>query len=259
MIPLEQSLADKKTILIVVAHPDDIEFGMGGSVARWTDEGHRVIFCIVTNGAAGSNDPNTDWDALIVTRQAEQRRAADILGVEDVRFLNYADGTLEPTLGLRRDLTRIVRELRPYRVVIMDPTAILIQGEQFDYINHPDHRASGEAALYAVFPSAESRPIFPELLDEGYEPHHVEELYLGLSQNPNIAVDITGYTERKIKALLSHESQVDASVGDMVRGWDTEGGKQAGVDQAEVFRVMRFPTEQPKTEEPVGAHEQPNG
>jgi len=256
MIPLEQPLAESKTILIIVAHPDDIEFGVGGSVARWTDAGHRVVFCIVTNGAAGSNDPDTDWAALIVTRQAEQRQAAEILGVQDVRFLNYADGMLEPTMNLRRDLTRVIRELRPYRVIIMDPTAILIQGEQFDYINHPDHRASGEAALYAVFPSAESRPIFPELLDEGYEPHHVEELYLALSEQPNIATDITGYTERKIKALLCHASQVDASVSEMVRGWDVEAGKQAGVEYAEVFRVMRFPTEQPKSEEPAGAHNQ---
>ena len=258
MIPMEQPLAQTKTILVIVAHPDDIEFGMGGSVARWTDAGHHVVFCIATNGAAGSNDPNTDYEALVVTRQAEQRKAAEILGVREVRFLNYIDGVLEPTLALRRELTRIIRELRPYRVVIMDPTTILLQGEQFDYVNHPDHRAAGEAALYAVFPSAESRPIFPELLSEGHEPHHVAELYMTLTQNPNVAVDITGLIERKTTALLSHASQVDARVGEMVRGWDAEAGKQAGVDYAEIFRVMRFPTEEPRSEEPIGAHDQSN-
>lgn len=256
MIPMEQPLAEKQTILVIVAHPDDIEFGMAGAIARWTDAGHRVVYCIVTNGAAGSNDPNTDVTALVATRKAEQREAAELVGVHDIRFLDYADGTLEPTLELRRDLTRLIRELRPYRVAIMDPTTILLQGQQFDYVNHPDHRATGEASLYAVFPSAESRPIFPELLDEGYEPHHVTELYLMLTQNPNIAIDITDVIERKLASLLCHASQLDSRVGDMVRGWDAEAGSQAGVKYAEIFRVMRFPTEEPHSEEPAGAHDQ---
>ncbi|MCA9902803.1 MAG: PIG-L family deacetylase [Anaerolineae bacterium] len=253
---MEQPLAEKQTILVIVAHPDDIELGMAGSIARWKDAGHRVVYCIVTNGAAGSNDPNTDFNALIATRKTEQQKAAEIVGVHDIRFLDYADGTLEPTLALRRDLTRLIRELRPYRVAIMDPTAILLQGQQFDYVNHPDHRAAGEAALYAVFPSAESRPIFPELLDEGYEPHHVIEIYLMLTLNPNIAVDVTDVMERKLASLLCHESQLDSRVGDMVRGWDAEAGSQAGVKYAETFRVMRFPTDGAHSEEPAGAHDQ---
>ncbi|HLU09428.1 MAG TPA: PIG-L deacetylase family protein, partial [Oceanobacillus sp.] len=178
-------------------------------------------------------------------RKQEQLEAARHVGVKDVYFLDYADGTLQPTLELRRDLTRLIRQIRPDRVVIMDPTAVLLQDDGFSYINHPDHRASGEAALYAVFPSAESRPIFRELLDEGLEPHHVNELYLMMSDKPNIAVDISNAIDRKVQALLAHRSQLDESVIDMVRGWDSRAGKELGVEYAEIFRVMRFYNEQP--------------
>jgi LmbE family N-acetylglucosaminyl deacetylase len=133
----------------------------------------------------------------------------------------------------------------------MDPTAILLQEAEFSYINHPDHRASGEAALYAVFPSAESRPIFPELLGEGLEPHHVNEIYLMMSDKPNVVVDITPAIDRKIQALLAHRSQLDESVIDMVRGWDSRAGKELGVEYAEIFRVMRFYNEQPPEAAPA--------
>ncbi|MBK8021498.1 MAG: PIG-L family deacetylase [Chloroflexi bacterium] len=244
-IKLEVDAEKPLRILVIVAHPDDIEFGAAGSVARWTDHGATVTYCIVTDGAAGSNDPNVRPADLIKQRQQEQREAAEMAGVHDVRFLGFADGTLEPTMELRRQLTRLIRELKPDRVVIMDPTTILVENEQFDYINHPDHRASGEAALYAVFPSAETRPIFSELLAEALEPHHVTELYFNLTPKPNIAVDITDYADRKIQALLRHRSQLDESVVDMVRSWDKEAGKEVGVEYAEVFRVMRFPVNVP--------------
>jgi LmbE family N-acetylglucosaminyl deacetylase len=238
--------ADKPLrILMIVAHPDDIEFGAAGSVARWTEHGATVTYCIVTNGAAGSNDPTVNLKELVERRQNEQKEAGRLVGVEDVRFLGFADGMLEPTLELRRQLTRVIRQIRPDRVVIMDPTTILIENEGFDYINHPDHRATGEASLYAVFPSAETRPIFPELLDEGLEPHHVTELYISLSLAPNTAVDVTPYADRKIQSLLQHRSQLDESVVEMVRAWDSESGKQVGVEYAEVFRVMRFPVNVP--------------
>ncbi len=241
---LEQPLAEPVTILIIVAHPDDIEFGVGGAVACWTDAGHRVVYCIVTDGSAGSNDPDVDPQALVERRRQEQLKAAAIVGVHDVRFLGYQDGVLQPTIALRRDLTRLIRELKPYRVVTMDPTSVLLQEEteqgEFAYINHPDHRAVGEAALYAFFPSAESRPIFRELLAEGLEPHHVTELYLTVAAQPNLAVDISDVIDRKIAALLAHESQLDAAVGEMVRGWSAADGQRAGVAYAESFRVMRF-------------------
>jgi LmbE family N-acetylglucosaminyl deacetylase len=247
-MPIELETRTPQRVLVVAAHPDDIEFGAAGSVARWTEAGAEVVYCIVTNGAAGSNAPDADLQQLIATRQDEQRRAAAVLGVHDVRFLGYQDGVLQPTLELRRDLTRLIRELKPDRVVIMDPTIMLIGEGQFDYINHPDHRAAGEASLYAVFPSAETRPIFPELLAEGYEPHHVLELYLMMARDPNVAVDVTSKMEDKLESLLTHKSQLDESVVDMIRKWDSEAGKQVGVPYAETFRAMRFPTDRPTPE-----------
>ena len=151
--------------------------------------------------------------------------------------MGYRDGLLQPTLELRRDLTRLIREVRPARVVCQDPTTIFVADR---YINHPDHRAAGEATIYAVFPSAGARPIFPELLDEGYEPHRVEELYMTLTLQPDTYVDISETIDRKIEALLCHKSQVNEDVGDWVRKRSAEIGQEAGYPFAEGFRVMRF-------------------
>lgn len=242
------TISTPKCLLVIAAHPDDIEFGAAGTIARWTDEGAQVVFCMVTNGAAGSNKPEADLAELIRIRQEEQCAAAALLGVHDVRFLGYPDGVLQPTLEVRRDLTRIIRELKPDRVMIQDPTLVL--AGDF-YINHPDHRAAGEAALYAVFPSAGTRPIFPELLAEGYEPHDVSELWLQFSEKAETVVDITPQIERKIAALLCHKSQVGPEVADMIRGWDREAGKAHGYTYAESYHVMKLKRdeEQPATEQ----------
>lgn len=224
-------------ILVIAAHPDDIEFGVAGSVARWVDEGAHVTYCLVTDGSAGSNDPDADLAALASQRETEQRAAAAVVGVSDVRFLRYHDGTLQPSMELRRDLTRLIREIRPYRVICQDPTTIFV-GD--GYINHPDHRAAGEAAIYAVFPSAETRPAFPELLAEGYEPHHVSELYLNLTLEPTLKIDIASTIDRKIAALLCHTSQVNEDSVDWIRQRNADMGEDVGYAYAEVFRVMRF-------------------
>lgn len=237
----EQNDTTPIRILVIAAHPDDIEFGVAGSVARWIDEGAAVTYCIVTDGAAGSNETHVDVTELVHQRQAEQVAAATAVGVSDVRFLGYQDGVLQPTLELRRDLTRLIRELRPYRVVCQDPTTVFV-GD--GYINHPDHRAAGEAAIYAVFPSAETRPIFPELLREGYEPHHVTELYLNLTLHPDLKVDISDTMERKIAALLCHKSQIGPETIAWVRQRFAEVGQDEGYAFAEAFRVMRFPKDQ---------------
>lgn len=237
-----------KRALVIVAHPDDIEFGTAGTVAVWTDAGIEVTYCIVTDGSAGSNDPNVGLAALVEQRRREQIEAAACVGVTDVRFLGYQDGTLQPTIELRRDLTRLIRELRPQRVVIMDPTMVIFHSPQFDYINHPDHRAAGEASLYAIFPSAESRPIFPELLAEGLEPHHVEEVWMSLSEPVNRYVDISAVAERKYASLLCHRSQLDERAVEMVRGWNRETGKIIQTEYAESFRVMFFPRDEPPGE-----------
>jgi len=227
-------------ILGIFAHPDDSEFSIGGSAARWAEEGAEVYYCIVTNGAAGSNDPQQDLAELVRIREHEQRCAAHALGVKEVLFLGYADGTLQPTIELRRELTRLIRQLRPDRVVCSDPTAVLYGDE---YINHPDHRAAAEAAIYAVFPSAVTRPIFPELLAEGYEPHQVREVYITGTEKPNTYVDISATLDRKIEALRCHTSQLDPGDGAWVREWAAETGKAAELAFAEAFRVMKLVTD----------------
>lgn len=238
-----------KRILVIAAHPDDIEFGAGGSVALWADAGAQITYCLVTDGGAGSNAPDADLKELVRQRQNEQCEAAAIVGVHDVRFLGYPDGTLQPTLELRRELTRLIRELKPERVVISDPTMVFAGNY---YINHPDHRAAAEAALYAVFPSAGTRPIFPELLAEGYEPHDVSELYIQFSERPDEIIDITSTMDRKIAALLCHKSQLGPEVEKMVREWDAEIGKEKGYAFAEGFRVMKLKQDEAAEEQMVG-------
>jgi LmbE family N-acetylglucosaminyl deacetylase len=234
---MEDRLTDRtpQRVLVVAAHADDIEFGCAGSVARWVRADADVVYCVVTDGAAGSNEPGADLDALVRLRREEQLAAARAVGVTDVRFLGYPDGILEPTLDVRRDIARVIRDVKPDRVVCQDPTTVFVRGS---YINHPDHRAAGEAAIYAVFPSAETRPIFPELLDEGYEPHAVHDLYLMLTLEPDLVVDISDTVEQKIAALLCHKSQVGEDVADWIRERGDETGKAEGYAYAEAFRVM---------------------
>jgi LmbE family N-acetylglucosaminyl deacetylase len=252
---MSQNQSNPLRILVIVAHPDDIEFGAAGTIARWTAEGAQVTYCIVTDGAAGSNDPNTNIEDLKRIRREEQIAAARVVGVQDVRFLGYADGTLQPTLELRCELTRLIRELRPDRVMCFDPTEVFVQTPgSGDYINHPDHRAAAEASVYAIFPSAETRPIFPELLDEGLEPYHVPEVWFMLtSRQPNEFVDITATQERKLEALRCHVSQVGDQDLEFVRKWDAVAGELGGYQYGESFWVMRFPVARPQGEVLAGA------
>ena len=234
-------------IMVTAAHHDDIEFGVAGSVARWIrDEGATVTYVIITDGGSGSNDPSLTRAEIVALRRKEQLEAAARVGVCDVRFLGYPDGSLQASLELRRDLTRIIRETKPYRVVCQDPTTVFVRSQ---YINHPDHRAAGEATLYAVFPSAETRPIFPELLAEGFEPHKIGELYLNLTPDATHYVDISCSIELKMAALGAHASQIGAGE-DFENGakkWmmesNREGGNLVGVEYAEYFRVMKFDEE----------------
>ena len=225
-------------ILGIFAHPDDAEFTVAGSVALWASQGAQITYLVVTNGGAGSNDPAQDLDELVRIRHAEQEAACAVLGVREVLFLDYPDGTLEPTLDLRRALTRVIRRLKPDRVICDDPS-VMFHGDS--YINHPDHRAAAEAALYAVFPSAPTRPIFPELLGEGLEPHQVKEVYMTSdSAHVGTYVDISSTLERKIEALRCHKSQVDPGNGQWLRDWAAEVGQAVGLPYAEAFRVMKL-------------------
>lgn len=245
-----------KHLLVIAAHPDDIEFGAAGTIALWTAAGARVTFCMVTDGGAGSNKPDTDLPALILQRQEEQRAAAAILGVQEVRFMGYKDGVLQPTLELRRDITRIIRELKPDRVMIQDPT-MFFAGNY--YINHPDHRAAGEAAAYAVFPSAGTRPIFPELLAEGLEPFDPLQLWLMFAVTSETVIDITPHIDQKIEALLCHKSQLGPEVVEMVKSWDRETGKPNGYAYAESYHVMILKQEEEPPQNGTGVSLKPVG
>ena len=191
--------------MVIVAHPDDAEFLVAGTAALWAADGTEVTYVIVTNGDKGSEDPSMTSEQLAALREDEQRRAAAGLGVKEVLFLGYEDGLLQHTLDLRRDLTRVIRRHRPHTVVTFDPTVRFITD---NYPNHPDHRAAGDAAVDAVFPAARDRLTFPELLEEGLEPHKVKELWLGAGASANHWVDIEPVLEKKIAALREHPSQL---------------------------------------------------
>ncbi len=232
----------KQRVLVIFAHPDDPEFMVGGTIAKWTREGARADYVIITDGSAGSNDPNMTREALVSIRQAEQRGACDVAGVSDLIFLGYQDGMLQPTIELRRELTRLIRRYKPTLVVCGDPTSWYYGNT---YLNHADHRAAAVAALEAVFPSAETRPIFRELLDEGLEPHKVHQVWITGAATPDTWVDISQDFETKLDALRHHKSQVEVGDGAFIRQWAAEDGKAAAIALAESFRVMKLHTEEP--------------
>lgn len=192
--------------LVFGPHPDDTEFTAGGTIAKWTSEGKEVVLCLVTNGAAGSNDPEVARDWLIETRRKEQQAAADILGISEVIWLGYEDGYVEDSHELRRDMIREIRRHKPEVVMGPDPSTYYFEQR---YVNHPDHRRTGEAFLAAVNPGATTTPLYrDELYDKGFEPHSLKACLLGVSTRPDYFVDITDFMDRKIASLLAHDSQV---------------------------------------------------
>jgi len=221
------------------AHPDDQDFTVAGTLARWARAGCQIVSVIVTSGDAGSNDPSKSAaykPELARLRESEQQAANKVLGIGQTVFLRYPDGEVVPSIGLRRDLTRVIRKHRPEVVVTGDPSARFYGNE---YVNHPDHRAVSEAAIYAVFPSAGSRMIFADLLDEGLPPHEVKRLYIHGNDAPDTWVDITSTMEIKIDALKKHFSQGDTHDSEqMLRDWAQEEGKPKDMPYAESFRVM---------------------
>ena len=226
-------------LLAIAAHPDDVDFGAAGTVATWTGKGVDVSYCIVTDGAAGSSDPDVDLVTLATRRQSEQRKAAAEVGVSEVVFLEYHDGRLEVSIDLRRDISRVIRALRPDRVVAQSPE----RNWERIRASHPDHLAAGEAALQAVYPDARNPFAHPELLAAGFEAHTVNEVWLMASPRADRYVDITGSVERKIAALACHESQISdpRQLEEMVRGWLAATAERAGLGAgrfAEVFQVV---------------------
>jgi LmbE family N-acetylglucosaminyl deacetylase len=214
-------------ILVVTAHPDDVDFGSAGSVARWTDSGIEVAYCICTNGEAGGFDASVPRATMAEIRQAEQRAAAKVAGVTDVTFLGYPDGRLEATIALRRDISRVIRRVRPQRVVSQSPE----RSFRRIYASHPDHLAAGEATMAAVYPDARNPFAHPELLEEGFEPWSVPEMYLATADESDVFVEITNTFERKLEALRCHASQMTDLDGldARIRAWNNENARDGGL------------------------------
>jgi len=231
-------VTEVRRIVVIVAHPDDAEFGCAGSTARWVAEGRDVFYCIITNGNRGSDDPAMTPERLAAIREDEQRAAARALGVRDTIFLGYPDGELEDTRDARRDVVRAIRRFRPERVVAQSPFPSLNP-----YSGHRDHRHAGRLALDAVYPYARDRLHFPELLAEGWQPHKVREVYLMGHEEPDLFVDITGTMEQKLAALRCHQSQLKdfAGVEARVRERAADVGKPHGYTYAEGFRAIHLP------------------
>jgi len=226
--------------LVIVAHPDDADFGIAGTVARWIKAGTVARMVCCTSGDAGADDATIDPLALAVTREAEQRAAAAVVGYEGVVFLHRPDGALENDLALREQLVRIIRQFQPDAVMAMDPT-VVIHADGF--VQHVDHRNAGMAAIDAVYPAARNAMAFPHLVtSEGLAPWDVNQLYLFFTDTPNVWVDITETIETKIAALREHTSQLrkPEELEAMLRGWARENGERIGSAAAERFRWLKL-------------------
>jgi LmbE family N-acetylglucosaminyl deacetylase len=220
--------------MIIYAHPDDIEFGVAGTAALWAKNGSEVTYVVITDGNVGSHETGMTAEKLAEIRRAEQTAAAKTAGASCI-YLGYHDGLLQPTLELRKKLVRLIRRHKPNVVICGDPTLFFPSDT---YINHPDHRAAAQAALDAVFPAAEMPLLYPDLDEEGLDPHKVNYVYISRPvSGPNYYVDITETIDVKIEALRQHASQLgEWDPTERLKKWNSETGKQVGFQYAEAFR-----------------------
>ncbi|MBW7883564.1 MAG: PIG-L family deacetylase [Caldilineaceae bacterium] len=222
--------------MAIFAHPDDIEFGCAGTLARWVQGGAEVSYVLLTSGDVGIADTSLTHVRAAEIREAEQRAAAEIIGVKEVVFLREPDGLLENTLALRKKLVREIRRFKPEVVLCGDPTAWFVDAT---YVNHPDHRAAAAAAIDAVFPAAGQPHVFADLAEEGLGAHKVRKLYVDGFGNGDTWVNITGTIDQKIAALRQHASQMrDWDPEPMLRKWAQESAKGKEMQYAEQFRVI---------------------
>jgi LmbE family N-acetylglucosaminyl deacetylase len=227
-------------ILVILAHPDDPEFFCGASLARWARAGHEIHYFLLTCGDKGFDDPTASAETICGVRHAEQDAAAAIIGVKSVRFLDQEDGYLVPSIPLRREVVRAIRQNRPDILVTCDPTH-LFAGDY--YINHPDHRYAGQVVLDAVFPAAGNPFFFPELIqEEGLQPHKPREVWVSLTGDPTITLDVTDTWEIKIRALKEHKSQIGdpKEFEERMRARKSEKSTEENEYYEEKFRVIKF-------------------
>ena len=236
MSPLERHelIEPLERVLVVVSHPDDAEFGAGPTIALLAKRGARIDYVVTTDGAKGTEDPAVAPEELSATRRAEQRAAADLLGVTDIVHFDYPDGYLQPTLELRRDITRQIRRFRPDLVITQNPQRRL---DHNPFIGHPDHLATGEATLASVYPAARDHLNFPELwTDEGLAPWKVRQVLLTGVEEPNLWLDVGETFETGMAAILAHTSQVDPDdVTERMRERARLTGEPQGIGMAQAF------------------------
>jgi LmbE family N-acetylglucosaminyl deacetylase len=227
-------------ILVILAHPDDPEFFCGATLARWARAGHEIHYFLLTYGDKGFNDPSATPKHISEVRETEQEAAAAIIGVKSVRFLGKEDGYLVPSLELRKEVVRAIRQVKPDILVTCDPTH-LFAGDY--YINHPDHRYAGQVVLDAVFPAADNPFFFPELIkDEGLQPHKLREVWVSLTSNPTVTLDVTDTWEIKVRALKEHKSQIGdpKEFEERMRSRKSEKSTEEKEYYEEKFRVIKF-------------------
>jgi LmbE family N-acetylglucosaminyl deacetylase len=226
-------------ILVVMAHPDDCDFGAGGTIAQWTSQGIHVSYCIITNGDQGGEESGIPLEEMAQVRQKEQRDAGKALGVHDITYLNYRDGWLAPSMELRKDIVKAIRIAKPDRLVCQSPE----RNYERVFASHPDHLAAGETAVQAVYPDARNPFAFTDLKAAGFEPWRVREVWMTGTPNPNHFVDITETFDKKIAALHAHVSQTahNKELEKMVREWGERNAHANGLPAgrvAEIFQVM---------------------
>ncbi|MEY3430408.1 MAG: hypothetical protein RJB30_340 [Actinomycetota bacterium] len=226
-----------KSILVVMAHPDDCDFGAGGTIAQWTAKGIEVSYCIITNGDQGGENSDVPLEEMAKTRQREQRDAGACLGVTKIEYLNYRDGSLVPSLELRKEIVREIRRAKPDRMVIQSPE----RNWERIFSSHPDHLAAGETAMQAVYPDARNPYAFTDLLKDGFEPYRVREVWLTGSPTPNHFVDITDTFDKKIAALHAHKSQTahNSELENMVRNWGERNAEAHGLPAGRVVEIFK--------------------
>jgi len=228
-------------ILVILAHPDDPEFFCGATLAKWAQEGHHITYVILTCGDKGFHDStpsNMTPERLIALRKVEQRNAATVIGAKAVHIMENKDGHLTPDMNLRRDVVREIRKHKPDILVTCDPqTLFAVYG-----INHPDHRAAGQVVLDAVFPAAGNKIFFPELLEEGFQPHMPKEVWCSLTMQPNTTVDVTKTWDIKLQAILEHKSQMQdvEKLLERFRSRHTEDSTDENPRYEENFRVVKY-------------------